>query len=46
MVYQIYPHLLKKIKDIVRNINSSQARYELYIKCRMELKRNKKIYKY
>ena len=33
---------VEKIKDIVRNINSSQARYELYIKCCMELKRNKK----
>ena len=35
MVYQIYLHLLKKIKDIAPNINSSQARYELYIKCCM-----------
>ena len=36
----------EKIKDIVHNINSSPARYELYIKFSMELNRNKKIYKY
>ena len=33
---------IEKIKDIFLNINSSQARYELYIKYSMELKRNKK----
>ena len=32
---------VEKIKDIVCNINNSQARYELYIKCCMELKKNK-----
>ena len=38
---------VEKIKDIVRNINSSQARYKLYIKCCMELKNKKqKKYKY
>ena len=36
---------VEKIKDIACNINSSQARYELYIKCCMELK-TKKIYIY
>ena len=32
---------VEKIKGIVCNINNSQARYELYIKCCMELKKNK-----
>ena len=36
---------VEKIKDIACNINSSQARYELYIKCCMELK-TKNIYIY
>ena len=32
---------VEKIKDIVCNINSSQAIYELYIKCCIELKKKK-----
>ena len=40
------PSSVEKIKDIAPNINSSQARYELYIKCCMELKKIIYIYIY
>ncbi len=38
---------MKKIKNIIRNINSSPQRYALYVKCCIELKSWKKyIYIY